>query len=167
MTKYDLRVRTGGNRPRHSVALTTSRYPTMASRCRHRIAPAGAQTSGLPGDSIMPPVLPLGGSLHLPLPNRPRDSFNRVMADHAATPDPPDDVPGSPASGTAELARLFREHNASLVQLLRARLRLAQEAWDVAQEAYVRMLQLDRLRSEGHTPELPSLTSISLTIYSF
>lgn len=67
------------------------------------------------------------------------------MADHAATPDPPDDVPGSPESGTAELARLFREHNASLVQLLRARLRSDQEAWDVAQEAYVRMLQLDRI----------------------
>src|SRR3546814_16035044 len=71
------------------------------------------------------------------------------MADHAATPDPPDDVPGSPESGTAELARLFREHNASLVLLLRARLRSDQEAWDVAQEAYVRMLQRSEERRGG------------------
>lgn len=45
----------------------------------------------------------------------------------------------------SDLARLFQEHNASLIQLLRARLRSDQEARDVAQEAYVRLLQLDRL----------------------
>jgi RNA polymerase sigma factor (sigma-70 family) len=53
-------------------------------------------------------------------------------------------TPAAPADGP-ELARLFQEHNASLVQLLRARLRSDQEARDVAQEAYVRLLQLDRL----------------------
>src|SRR3546814_12829159 len=67
------------------------------------------------------------------------------MADHAATPDPPDDVPGSPESGTAELARLFRAHNANLLQLLRARLRSDHAAWDVPQDAYLRMPHLDRL----------------------
>lgn len=64
--------------------------------------------------------------------------------------DPPDDPPShvqppAVAGGASELARLFRQHNASLVQLLRARLRSDEEAWDVAQEAYVRMLQLDRI----------------------
>jgi RNA polymerase sigma factor (sigma-70 family) len=57
--------------------------------------------------------------------------------------------PGSlaePASrGSSELAKLFHEHNASLVSLLRVRLHSDQEARDVAQEAYVRLLQLDRV----------------------
>jgi RNA polymerase sigma-70 factor (ECF subfamily) len=56
--------------------------------------------------------------------------------------DPP--AGGVPSAGSA-LGRLFQEHNASLVQLLRTRLRSDQEARDVAQEAYVRLLQLDRL----------------------
>lgn len=47
--------------------------------------------------------------------------------------------------GGSDLARLFEEHNGSLIQLLRAKLRSDQEARDVAQEAYVRLLQLDRL----------------------
>jgi RNA polymerase sigma-70 factor (ECF subfamily) len=40
------------------------------------------------------------------------------------------------------VSRLFQEHNRSLVGFLRARLRNEQEARDVAQEAYVRLLQL-------------------------
>jgi RNA polymerase sigma factor (sigma-70 family) len=43
------------------------------------------------------------------------------------------------------LTQLFEEHNAMLLHLLRAKLHSDQEARDVAQEAYVRMLQLDRL----------------------
>lgn len=52
---------------------------------------------------------------------------------------------GADRKSGSDLARLFQEHNASLIQLLRARLRSDQEARDVAQEAYVRLLQLDRL----------------------
>jgi RNA polymerase sigma factor (sigma-70 family) len=55
------------------------------------------------------------------------------------------DQPAQDSPERCELVRLFHEHNASLVQLLRARLRSDQEARDVAQEAYVRLLQLDRL----------------------
>lgn len=55
------------------------------------------------------------------------------------------DQPPGGSSARRELVRLFHEHNASLVQLLRAKLRSDQEARDVAQEAYVRLLQLDRL----------------------
>jgi RNA polymerase sigma factor (sigma-70 family) len=40
--------------------------------------------------------------------------------------------------------RLFNEHNASLVKFLRTRLRSNEEAREVAQEAYVRLLQLDK-----------------------
>ncbi len=45
----------------------------------------------------------------------------------------------------ASIARLFSEHNRALVGYLVSRLRSEQEAKEVAQEAYVRMLQLDKL----------------------
>lgn len=41
------------------------------------------------------------------------------------------------------IAELFRAHNDALVSFLAARLHDAQDARDVAQEAYVRLLQLD------------------------
>jgi RNA polymerase sigma-70 factor (ECF subfamily) len=43
----------------------------------------------------------------------------------------------------ALIERIFREHNASLLRFLQARLSSAQDAREVAQEAYVRLLQLD------------------------
>jgi RNA polymerase sigma factor (sigma-70 family) len=44
----------------------------------------------------------------------------------------------------AELVeRLFREHNEALIRFLHARLRSYQEAREIAQEAYVRLLSLD------------------------
>lgn len=43
------------------------------------------------------------------------------------------------------IGRLFREHNRSLIRFLMNRLRSSEEAADVAQEAYARMLQLDSL----------------------
>lgn len=47
--------------------------------------------------------------------------------------------------GTREelIGRLFREHNRSLIRFLMNRVRSNEEAADVAQEAYARMLQLD------------------------
>lgn len=54
------------------------------------------------------------------------------------------DGAGMPASDRASIvSKLFREHNRALVSFLRARLRSEQEARDVAQEAYVRLLQLE------------------------
>lgn len=50
-----------------------------------------------------------------------------------------------------EVARLFRKHNRVLVRLLQARLGSEQEAQDVAQDAYVRMLQVDRTGAVDHT----------------
>lgn len=55
------------------------------------------------------------------------------------------DVPSGaarPAPGLVE--RLFREHNDALLRFLRARLRSDADAREAAQEAYVRLLQLDR-----------------------
>jgi RNA polymerase sigma-70 factor (ECF subfamily) len=43
-----------------------------------------------------------------------------------------------------EVERLFRDHNESLVSFLTLRLHSRQEAREVAQEAYVRLLQLER-----------------------
>jgi RNA polymerase sigma-70 factor (ECF subfamily) len=53
------------------------------------------------------------------------------------------------AGGAERLApdvveRLFAEHNRALVRFLRTRVRSEQEARDVAQEAYVRLLQIDQ-----------------------
>jgi len=42
------------------------------------------------------------------------------------------------------VARLFEEHNRTLVRYLTLRLQSVQEAKEIAQEAYVRVLQLDR-----------------------
>ena len=52
--------------------------------------------------------------------------------------------------GADTVSQLFREHNRALVGYLTARLRSVQEAKEVAQEAYVRLLQLQ----EPGTPSL-------------
>ena len=46
-------------------------------------------------------------------------------------------------SRAALVSRLFRQHNEALIGFLLARVNSEQEARDVAQEAYVRMLELD------------------------
>lgn len=50
----------------------------------------------------------------------------------------------SPADAARDVERLFREHNRALVGFLTARLGSEQEAREVAQEAYVRLLRLDQ-----------------------
>lgn len=49
----------------------------------------------------------------------------------------------SPEDRGAAVARIFREHNRKLVGLLVTRLKNEQEAKEVAQEAYVKVLQLE------------------------
>lgn len=52
---------------------------------------------------------------------------------------------GDPAdSRAAVVERLFREHNEALLRFLRARVGSQNEAREVAQEAYVRLLSLDQ-----------------------
>ncbi len=59
-------------------------------------------------------------------------------SDESVKPDP------AGGEGRAQFVeRLFREHNEALIRFLRARVRSRQEALEVAQEAYVRMLSLD------------------------
>lgn len=59
----------------------------------------------------------------------------------------PDSGSGSPRTHARALSELFESHNQSLVAFLIGRLGNEAEAKEVAQEAYVRMLQLDRPRA--------------------
>jgi len=59
-------------------------------------------------------------------------------------PDSPDAAGGEEPVHSPDVAGLFREHNQTLVRFLRARLGSEQEAKEVAQEAYVKLLQLER-----------------------
>jgi RNA polymerase sigma factor (sigma-70 family) len=52
--------------------------------------------------------------------------------------------PAEAGARAQEIERLFRDHNDSLVRFLTLRLQSRQEAREVAQEAYVRLLQLER-----------------------
>jgi RNA polymerase sigma factor (sigma-70 family) len=68
---------------------------------------------------------------------------------HIDQPDPPL-APGPPKAETARaqaersrIETLFREHNETLVRFLRGRLHNEMDAREAAQEAYVRLLQLD------------------------
>ena len=65
-------------------------------------------------------------------------------------PMPCDEVESHGESTTVAVSELFREHNRMLVGYLRSRLGSEQEAKEVAQEAYVRVLQL-------HEPGAPGL----------
>jgi RNA polymerase sigma factor (sigma-70 family) len=68
-----------------------------------------------------------------------------------STANPPPEAPRDPAAQRAErLSALFAEHNAALVQLLRVRLKSDQEARDVAQEAYLRLLGVYELGDVEH-----------------
>ncbi len=57
----------------------------------------------------------------------------------------PDQVFDPPAEGSpnSRIEHLFREHNDTLLRFLRARLHSEADAREAAQEAYVRLLQLD------------------------
>ena len=61
----------------------------------------------------------------------PRDTQHESAADPAGS------------SHSQRISRLFSEHNDSLIQFLATRLRSVQEAKEVAQEAYVRLLSLE------------------------
>ena len=59
-------------------------------------------------------------------------------------------APGPTEDFSARCERLFREHHEALVGLLNAKLHSRVDARDVAQEAYVRLFQLDRAGAISH-----------------
>jgi len=76
---------------------------------------------------------------------------DQAIAHVTPVPDkpPPEERSASPEEASSGchpsvIAELFREHNESLIRFLTARMRSRQEAREVAQEAYVRLLNLDR-----------------------
>jgi RNA polymerase sigma factor (sigma-70 family) len=72
-----------------------------------------------------------------------KDCKNRGLIRHVSMS--PEEQPDrlSPER-SAVIERLFREHNEALIRFLRPRLRSKAEAREVAQEAYVRLLSLDK-----------------------
>lgn len=56
----------------------------------------------------------------------------------------PENASAEEVSHSALIERLFRDHNEALVRFLRSRLGSHNEALEVAQEAYVRLLSLDQ-----------------------
>jgi RNA polymerase sigma-70 factor (ECF subfamily) len=73
------------------------------------------------------------------------------MGDANPEPAAPSDEVVAPFDSTADaMSQLFREHNRMLVAYLTTRLRSEHEAKEVAQEAYVRLLEL----KEPCTPSL-------------
>lgn len=64
----------------------------------------------------------------------------------------------------ALVERLFREHNDALVRFLQARLRSPQEAREVAQEAYVRVLGLDETGAVSYLRAFLFKTAANLAV---
>jgi RNA polymerase sigma factor (sigma-70 family) len=102
-------------------------------------ATAGRGTPALPSYCLLTNVL-------TPFPFQGAETYIDIVEHESKLNEQPEDSVDSPVdSSRADLvARLFREHNDALVSLLVLRLRSQQDAKEVAQEAYVRLLQLDR-----------------------
>lgn len=88
------------------------------------------------------------------------------MTDPSAIESPgPADPAKSAGESHAELvARLFREHNQSLLRFLCLRLHSHQEAKEVAQEAYVKLLNLDQPHAIGFQRAFLFKTAANLAI---
>src|SRR5271163_4210660 len=71
---------------------------------------------------------------------------------------------GSADGHAARVGHLFREHNDALVRFLSARLGSYQDAREVAQEAYVRLLNLDRPEASNFLKALLYKTAANLAI---
>jgi RNA polymerase sigma factor (sigma-70 family) len=87
------------------------------------------------------------------------------MAHSTPSPDfPPTAIPGAPSAQSVRIDHLFREHNDALVRFLSARLGSYQDAREVAQEAYVRLLNLDRPGATSFLKALLYKTAANLAI---
>jgi RNA polymerase sigma factor (sigma-70 family) len=62
------------------------------------------------------------------------------------------------------IGQLFRDHNRALIRFLMNRLRSSEEAADVAQEAYARMLQLDSPGTVSHLRAFLFKTAANIAI---
>jgi RNA polymerase sigma-70 factor (ECF subfamily) len=85
-------------------------------------------------------------------------------ADTLASPAASADDGSAEKEGHARIDHLFREHNDALVRFLCARLGSYQDAREVAQEAYVRLLNLDRPGAANFLKALLYKTAANLAI---
>jgi RNA polymerase sigma factor (sigma-70 family) len=91
--------------------------------------------------------------------------FNPLSpAGSLASPVEPADDRNAQEEGRAHIDHLFREHNDALVRFLSARLGSYQDAREVAQEAYVRLLNLDRPGAVNFLRALLYKTAANLAI---
>ena len=67
-------------------------------------------------------------------------------------------------SRTSVVERLFREHNEALIRFVRGRVRSHNEALEVAQEAYVRLLSLDQPGAVSHLRAFLFKTAANIAI---
>lgn len=93
----------------------------------------------------------------------------------------------APNGETIDVERLFREHNAALLRFISAKIGSEQEAREIAQEAYVHLLQLnhpaaisflraflfktaanlaiDRLRQRGRRSHMTSMADLDFAVF--
>jgi RNA polymerase sigma factor (sigma-70 family) len=88
--------------------------------------------------------------------------MNPEPKDGPPEPSPAED--GERRARAERVERLFREHNEALVRFLLARLGSPQEAREVAQEAYVRLLSLDEPEAVGYLRAFLFKTAANLAI---
>lgn len=87
------------------------------------------------------------------------------MRDTKSAPVPDtSEVPAARRTDPAEIERLFRQHNAALLRFVAAKLGSEQEAREVAQEAYVRLLRLDQLETISYLRAFLFRTAANLAL---
>ncbi|MBL8267901.1 RNA polymerase sigma factor [Steroidobacter sp.] len=78
--------------------------------------------------------------------------------------DPPTPAAEEPDTASAELDRLFKEHNDALLRFIAAKVGSSQEAGEIAQEAYVRLLSLDERQAVSHLRAFLFKTAANLAV---
>jgi RNA polymerase sigma-70 factor (ECF subfamily) len=66
--------------------------------------------------------------------------------------------------GTSDVERLFRDHNAALLRFISAEIGSEQEAREIAQEAYVHLLQLDHPEAVSYLRAFLFKTAANLAV---
>jgi len=72
--------------------------------------------------------------------------------------------PGGSEADNKDVERLFREHNAALLRFISAKIGSEQEAKEIAQEAYVHLLQLDHPEAVSYLQAFLFKTASNLAI---
>jgi RNA polymerase sigma factor (sigma-70 family) len=116
------------------------------------------------------------------------EPFDKESLALEAAPSPIPTTPSATAGSSAiDVERLFREHNAALLRFIAAKIGSEQEAREIAQEAYVHLLQLnhpaavsflraflfktaanlaiDRLRQRGRRSHLTSMPDLDFAVF--